>query len=248
LSEYTVFPNAPITEALLDIRVELPEDVDINKIETFHEHVKDRFPDKKTRGAFAIGVQLMPDGTPQSLPASGGPQGFLFRSPNENKIVQARIDGFTFNKLRPYENWTVFRSEAKSLWNMYVDQFVPKKVTRIALRYINRIEVPLPIKDFKEYILTNPEIAPKLSQFIDHFFMQVILPNPEIQAKAVITQTMEPATDKNKLPLILDIDVFMEAVYVDNKEEIWTDFEKLHVFKNEIFFNSLTDKAKELFK
>lgn len=248
MSEYIVFPNAPITEALLDIRVELPEDVDIKKIESFHELIKDRFPDKKIRGTFAIGVQLMPDGTPQSLPTSGGPQGFLFRSPNENKIVQARIDGFTFNKLRPYENWTVFRSEAKSFWDMYIDLFVPRKVTRIALRYINRIEVPLPLKDFKEYILTNPEIAPKLSQFIDHFFMQLILPNPEIQAKAIITQTMEPATAKNKLPLILDIDVFSEAVYVDNKEEIWNDFEKLHVFKNEIFFNSLTDKAKELFK
>ena len=55
MSEYTTFPNAPITEALLDIRVELPEGIDIARLESFHEHIKDRFPDKKTRGAFAIG-------------------------------------------------------------------------------------------------------------------------------------------------------------------------------------------------
>lgn len=248
MNEHTVFPNAPITEALLDIRVELSNKVDIKKLESFHNNIKDRFPEKKLKGAFAVEVKLSPDGLPQSLPATGGPQGYLFRSPAENKIVQARLDGYTFNKLKPYENWEVFRSEAKSFWDMYVDLFAPQKITRIALRYINRIEVPLPMKDFKEYILTNPEIAPKLPQFIDHFFMQIILPNPEIQAKAIITQTMEPATNKNTLPLILDIDVFSEAVYADNKEEIWNDFEKLRVFKNEIFFNSLTDKAKELFK
>ncbi len=248
MSEYIIFPNAPITEALLDIRVELPEGIDIARLESFHEHIKDRFPDKKTHGTFAIGVQLTPDGTPQSLPASGGPQGFLSRSPNENKIAQARMDGFTFNKLKPYESWQVFCSEAKSLWNIYAELFTPKRITRIALRYINRIEAPLPIKDFKEYILTNPEVAPNLSQSLSHFFMQIVMPNQEIEASAIITETMEPPTENQRLPLIIDIDVFKERVYVDDKEEIWNDFEKLRIFKNDIFFNSITDKTKELFK
>lgn len=171
MSEYTVFPNAPITEALLDIRVELPNEVDIKKLEVFHDRISGRFPEKKIKGAFEVKVQLSPEGTPQSLPASGGPQGYLFRSPNENKIVQARLDGFTFNKLKPYENWEIFRSEAYKFWNMYLQLFSPYKITRIALRYINRIEAPLPIKDLKEYILTNPEIAPKLPQSLSQLFL-----------------------------------------------------------------------------
>lgn len=248
MSDYTVFPNAPITEALLDIRVELPNEIDIKKLEVFHDHIRERFPEKKITGAFEVKVQLSPDGTPQSLPASGGPQGYLFRSPNENKIVQARLNGFTFNKLKPYEKWEFFRSEAYEFWNMYLQLFNPKKITRIALRYINRIEAPLPIKDLKEYILTNPEIAPKLPQSLSHFFMQIVIQNPEIQATAIITQTMEKPAENKRLPLILDIDVFKETVYVDNKEEIWNDFEKLRIFKNEIFFNSITEKTKELFK
>ncbi len=248
MNEYTVFPNAPITEALLDIRAELPKDIDIKKIESFHDHVKDHFPEKKQRISTAVGFRLSPEGTTITLPSSGGPDGYFFRSPSENKIVQARLDGFTFNKLKPYENWKKFCSEAHTLWNMYLKQFNPKKIARIALRYINRIEVPLPIKDFSEYILTNPEVAPKLSQSVSHFFMQIVLPNPGIQASAMITQTMEPPTENQMLPLILDIDVYKEKIYVDNKEEIWDDFENLHIFKNEIFFHSITDKTKELFK
>lgn len=247
MTEYTVFPNAPITEALLDIRVELPAEVDIKKLESFYDRVKDRYPDKKLKGAFALQIQVTPDGMPQSLPAMGGPQGFIFRSPAEHKIVQARMDGFTFNKLKPYENWEKFRDEAHELWNAYREMFNPSKIIRIALRYINRIEVPRPFGDFKEYILTNPEIAPKLPQSVAHFYMQLVMPKPDIEATAVITQTMENVTEKNLQPLILDIDVFKEALYTDEKK-MWADFEKLRTFKNEIFFNSVTDKAKELFK
>lgn len=247
MTEYTIFPNAPITEALIDIRVELLAEVDINKLETFHERVKDRFPEKKSKGVFAVQVQMSPDGIPQSLPALGGPQGFLFRSPSDHKIVQARIDGFTFNKLKPYEEWQKFRNEARELWNTYREMFKPSKITRIALRYINRIEVPFPFGDFKEYILTTPEIAPNLTQSLDHFYMQLAIQKPDILARAVITQTMESVTEKNLLPLVLDIDVFKEATYTD-EETMWDDIEKLRTFKNDIFFNSLTDKTKELFK
>lgn len=247
MSEYTVFPNAPITEALLDIRVELPKDVTLSKIEAFHNSVKDSFPEKQERISFTAGFKLSQEG-PQALSTSGGPDGYLFRSPTEKKIVQARLDGFTFNKLKPYENWEVFRSEARELWNQYFQITNPVKITRIALRYINRIEIPLPIKDFKEYILTTPEIAPKLPQGLAYFFMRFDIPNPDIGATAIITQTMENPTENQRLPLIFDIDVFQDTTHIGNKVEIWDEFEKLHIFKNDIFFNSITEKTKELFK
>jgi len=251
LNEYTVFPNAPITEALLDIRVELSKDINLETLEEFHDHndIKERFPVKKRRESFKSGVKVSTTGGKIStLPAISGPDGYLFQSPIAKKIVQARMDGFTFNKLKPYESWDSFRSEAHKLWDIYFRITNPVKITRIALRYINRIEIPLPIKDFKEYILTTPEIAPKLPQALDHFFMQLVVPNPDIPATAIITQTIGKPTQNQILPLILDIDVSLKTSYVDNKSEMWDEFEKLRIFKNDIFFDSTTDKAKELFK
>ena len=62
------------------------------------------------------------------------------------------------------------------------------------------------------------------------------------------TETMENLTPSQLLPLIFDIDVFQEMQSETNACTTWDNFEKLREFKNEIFFNSLTDKAKELFK
>ncbi|HHT9146388.1 MAG: TIGR04255 family protein [Candidatus Brocadiaceae bacterium] len=248
VSEYTVFPNAPITEALLDIRVEFPEEITLAKIDLFYDSVRTRFPEKQPRISFQAGIKVSSEGTSAALPTSGGIDGYLFQSPHEKKIVQARLDGFTFHKLKPYNKWEVFREEARELWNIYFQITNPVKITRIALRYINRIEIPLPMKDFKEYILTVPEIAPKLPQALNHFFMRLVIPNPEIQAIAIITQTMENPTENQRLPLIFDIDVFQNTTYIGNKAEMWNEFEKLHIFKNEIFFNSITEKTKEFFK
>jgi uncharacterized protein (TIGR04255 family) len=115
------------------------------------------------------------------------------------------------------------------------------------LRYINRIEIPLPIKDFKEYILGIPDIPPKLPQELAHFFIQFTILNRNIEANAIITLTMEEPTN-NKLPIIFDIDVFRDNIYMNNETKIWDDFESLRIFKNDIFFNSITKKTEELFK
>ena len=248
MSDYTVFPNAPITEAVIEIKAQLPEETDLKSLESFHDHIKNRFPEKQEQRFIKADFKLSQKDTPPVLPTKTGTQGYLFHSREEKKVVQSRIDGFAFNKLKPYENWDLFRSEGRKLWELYSKIANPIKVVRIGLRYINRIEVPLPFNDFGEYLLTNPQIAPNLPQAVSHFFMRLEVPNPDIEATAIITQTMDKPTKTKRLPLILDIDVFRITEYVEKTEEMWRTFEKLRDFKNDIFFNSVTEKAKELFR
>lgn len=243
---YTIFPRAPITEALLDIRVELNQSFSLSSLELLHERISDRFPEKQQRMAFQTSIKLAPEGPTSATPTSQ-PDGYLFRSSATNKIAQARIDGFTFNKLRPYQDWQRFREEAQELWNLYYDCAHPLRITRLALRYINRIDLPLPFNTFKDYILTLPEVAPELPQALAGFFMQLSIPNPEKEATAIINETIEGVTSNQKLPLIFDIDVFREVRFADNKPEIWSIFDQLREFKNDIFFSSITEKTRELF-
>jgi uncharacterized protein (TIGR04255 family) len=248
LTEYEVFPNAPITEALVDIRVSLSDKITLDDLALFQDPIRERFPEKKERRFIKGGLEISAE--PKAT-LSTGPDGYIFECSAEKKLVQARLDGFTFNKLKPYDNWKSFRSEAYQLWNLYFDIAKPIKITRIALRYINRIEVPLPVGrqlDFSEYLLISPEIAADLPQALAHFFMRVVMPNDNIDAIAVITETIQDPTPDKRLPLIFDIDVFQETAYEGNDPDIWDQFDKLHDFKNDIFFKSTTEKAKELFR
>lgn len=248
MPEVIRFPNAPITEALLDIRVKLPSEVSLARLATFHDGVREQYPLKQERVRWGGSIQFKPGSAPEVSQASGEPEGYLFTSTDGRQIVQARLDGFTFNKLKPYDRWETFRDQARELWQRYLQVASPEGITRLALRYINRIEIPLPMRDFKDYILTTPEIAPELPQGLDSFFMRLVIPDPKTGAVAIVTEASEPVAESGKtLPLILDIDVFRVVALGVKDEAIWETFERLRDLKNEVFFKSVTQKTKERF-
>jgi uncharacterized protein (TIGR04255 family) len=61
--------------------------------------------------------------------------------------------------LAPYENWNAVRDEARRLWALYRSIAKPSKLIRLAVRYINRIDMPLPLGDFKDYLRTVPDVT-----------------------------------------------------------------------------------------
>ncbi len=243
------YKSPPITEAILDIRASLPSDVTIEHLLTYHEEIKNLYPEKEQRMSWTGGFEFKPGSAPKIAAPSGGPDGYFFRSPSNSKIVQFRRDGFTFNKLKPYAKWEALRSEAKVHWERYLQIARPYEVTRLALRYINKIQIPLPFKDFKEYVLTIPDIAPGLPNAMSNMIMQLVIPNNQIDATANITETIEPTkAGQSFLVFIFDIDVYRKVALKPDDGKIWAILEELRVFKNQIFKKSLTDKCKELFK
>ena len=137
MPDWERFPKAPITEALLDIRTTLPPRIDLQRLAGFHDPIKTAYPGRQQRTSWQASVQVKEGGT--AFASREAPDGFLFTSPDGRQIVQARLDGFTFNRLKPYDTWEVFRAEARRLWARYVEVAEPEAVSRIALRYINRI-------------------------------------------------------------------------------------------------------------
>ncbi|GJL77142.1 MAG: hypothetical protein NPINA01_01310 [Nitrospinaceae bacterium] len=251
MTSFERFPNAPIREAIIDIKVELPQEIILDDLEKFGNDIKSRYPEKKKRLSWIGEVEFKADHPPQIKKPAGGQDGFLFSSEKEQKIVQARLDGFTFNKLKPYDHWETFRDEGKNLWEYYKRLAKPKKVTRLALRYINSIEIPLvePKITLKEHILTYPEFPDESPYKLTNFLVRLEVSDPNSEARANISQSIEPvSTETNVLPIIFDIDCYRLVDIDPESNEVWEVFEELRNFKNGIFFGSITKKTTELFR
>lgn len=245
--EYPVLARAPITEAVLDIRIKPQAEINTAALSSLHQHVSDNYPIKQERFQFESRVDFKKDEAQVSA-SKGTLTGYFFKSGDHKQIFQARTDGFTFNRLQPYEKWELFRDEARRLWTLYSTLASPE-IVRVALRYINKLDIPLSLPapiDFDEYLAAGPVVPPELPQGVSSFLTRLVIPNPEIEATAVISQAFEQI-DPKFLPIILDIDVFRQKDLI-SKDEIWQTFENLRLFKNRIFFASLTNKALELFK
>ena len=77
MAEREIFSKAPITEALLDIRVTLAQNTSLEQLATLHEIVKDDYPNKRERKIWQSAIHVKDEG-PEVAKPSGGTDGYLF--------------------------------------------------------------------------------------------------------------------------------------------------------------------------
>ncbi len=239
------YSRAPITEALLDLKVILPENFSVEKFLEIHDRVRDQFPTSEPIHVGSLAIQAIPE---IQVEASRQHSGFLFRSKDGLRIFQATLQGFTFNRLAPYNSWEEFSGDAKSLWEIYKDVCKPSFVTRAAVRYINRIDIPAkgPI-DLQDYLKTVPEIAPGLSSSqLSSFFMQLQIPQEDLNCMLILNETLALPPSPEFISVILDIDLFRQQVWQSDDEDIWNFLNLLREKKNQVFRESITKKTEEL--
>jgi uncharacterized protein (TIGR04255 family) len=241
----TRYPHAPITEAVIDIQVVTPVPFAL-LLEAVAGEPGFRPPEtlRTSTSVITFGREEDIVTTPRAEPV-----GYLCKSVDGLNIYQARTDGFTFSRLAEYTSWMEVSSEARRLWSKYRTIAAPTSITRIALRYVNRLDIPLPVLDFTTYLRTSPQLSPDLPQGLSGYFMQLQLPMPNLQGACVINQTIiEPATKPSTVSVVLDIDVFRSSGVAMDESGLWNQFEELRHEKNRVFESCITDETRSLFQ
>lgn len=239
-------PKAPLVEALIDLRVQLTAPFDVAQLNAIDDKTVERYPTKATMRKLAGQIHLTEQGASQKIHMDE-PYGNRYTSNDGAFVFQARTDGFTLSRLKPYSDWDELCSEAKRLWAFYTEAAGVELVTRVAVRYINRMDLPLPISDFGEYLTSPPIIPASLPQTLSSFLMRFVMHDELKGISAIVTQVLEESPSPIA-PIILDIDVFKEGSYEAQSAEWWAVLSTLRDFKNRVFFSSITDKTLELFQ
>lgn len=239
------YSKAPIIEAVIDFQVKLPAGVTLPDLKKIYKLLKPIYPTKKDSVVFQSSVSM---GAKVAASASQSQIGFALTSSDERQILQTRLNGFTFSRLPQYDKWESFRSDALSAWTVYCKFARPLEINRIATRYINRIDIPLPIGDFKDYLRTGPEISPDLSQALNGFYFEVHIPQDDIKSNLVIREAIIPSSKEDVVSVMLDIDVFSSVHIVDDMSSAWKMLDILRDRKNIAFEACITDKVRELIK
>lgn len=236
--------NAPIREALVDIAARVPVETSLDLLGSLHSTIASQFPRRTEIRTAEVEVDVAKE-TNKFIKT---PIGWAFSTEDNKRVVQFRTNGFTFNWLRPYTNWEDLRVNAERMWQLYADTVKPEVISRLAVRYINQLELPLPMNDFAEFITAQPNIPKALPQKVGSFFTRVAIHDDQTGCGAVITQVFEGLVDPKVFPLILDIDASKLVSLKRDDPEVWSILGQLRDMKNNIFFESLTEEAVRLFE
>lgn len=240
------YPNPPIVEAVINLHVTFPGgDVEpslARAAKTFAD-----FGRAQDLNVVDLNVQEGKDGQIRSDTVKKR-FGLKFSNEANDRILQIRSEGFAYSHMSPYATWETFSTEARALWDLFADDCSPVQVTRIAIRYINRLKLPFAVLELADYLKFYPEVPASLG-IIEGVLCRVQLPQPKVSPKssALVTLATEPSVDANIQSLVLDIDVFDHVAMSPNDPRIWDSLLNMRDIKNHIFEESLTDKMKEFF-
>lgn len=241
MAERQFYPNAPVTEAVLEIRVTPAGPIDPMALNDLL--LADEYPNKSeirsVEGTFALGPEI-------ATTARQSPAGYLYRSPDDLRVLIARVDLFAASRLAPYRRWEDLRDEAKRLWPKYRDIVQPSAYPRLGLRYVNKLDLPLPMDDLSDYLATAPVIAAGLPQGMIGYLMQLQIPNVENGILLTLRQAMLPIERDAVAPILLDIDVSIAPDGPLGDDDLWTQIEGLHAEANRAFESCITERTKEL--
>lgn len=235
------YNKAPIREAIIDIRTEGSPSLaptNFSKV-TPPSGYKERqeLMLGQVSGHLAAG-QL-------TATAKQDPLGYAFVGGEGKHIAEFRVNGFTFHRLAPYQTWEQFRTEAKLLWDLY-REVASQPINRFGLRYVNQLDLPMPIRDFRDFVRSYPEISTDLTQQLSGFFMQVHIPQQDLGAMLILNESLVPPSSPDIVSVILDIDVFVQVLKPESDEDVWNTLELLRVRKNLIFEACITNNTREL--
>jgi len=235
--------HAPITEALIDVRVRPNPTTSASSFEVGRQELATAYPKVNAihygRATISLGKPHESSATTEDL----GPQGFYFKSDDESDVVQFRVDGFTFNRLRPYTSWEEIFPRAMELWGLYARIARPEVATRLALRYINHVELPGVLENLGTFLTAAPFVPPGLPPYISEFLTRVVLHDPENDLTGILAQALQGNPSGKENTLVLDIDVFREGEFEPMASAFGETFGALRTFKNQIFFSSLTEET-----
>jgi uncharacterized protein (TIGR04255 family) len=175
-----------------------------------------------------------------------GWNGLEFRTANGKQIARFDRNTFSFIRLKPYQRWEKFESEALRLYALHLSISRPSEAQRTGLRFINRIKLPPGQIRIDDYIVGGPHEPEGLSLGCSGFFHHdmILLPGSEFRGN-VIRTIQAPETPQVGPTLILDIDIYTVTPSDSSEAVLRRRLSDMRYLKNKIFFGIITPRTKD---
>ena len=174
------------------------------------------------------------------------------------RMIGIGPDVMSVHMLRPYQNpaapetigWDEFQPRIEQALRAYWDVANPQGVSRIGVRYINKLSIPKQAESVKAYLKKFVEcVPPNIPSFpgtMDNLASRFEYTCPD-DMKLALSQHLVNAED-GQFEFFLDIDVFSNTA--DEPIDQGAALEKTGQLKeqeNQIFEALITDRAREYF-
>ena len=235
--------QAPIIEAVLDIDCDVPPSLQLETLELPARDVfRADYPKFRKQLLLQHSIKQAADG-PAEMSGSKSLQAFQFLTDDEKQLIQLRNNGFSFNRLEPYSSLDDYIPEIQKQWEAYRSLVAPIRIRRIALRFINRLLLPVDGGSLRlsDHLRQAPQLPEETKLSLTGFLHQHQAMEEETGNQVAVILASQPVENES-LPVILDITASRDCRLDPHAwEEISAAIRSLRSLKNQVFKKSLTE-------
>ncbi len=243
----------PIEEALCDFDFDVPQPLDIAAIGQLAGQFKPSYSGTvRQRQLVQAGLTVTaPGAVQQTFNVAPGAARIEFPDTDPPKhVVSLGAQALSVHALRPYLGWDEdFRAHVETALEHYIRAAEPRALTRIGLRYINRIVVPAENLDLSRYFRRTPESPASAGSVLTSFLVRTEgVFDPAEEAVGWTTTFASTPGDADDVAFILDIALNDRRVLdAADHQTIAQRIEGLRDLERTIFESWITDDLREMF-
>ena len=240
------YKQPPITEAVIEIRFATPnDDATIAKASG---DFKSHYPQEDAATNVAIQLYLPTGMEIKTMAQTLEKKGRRRSSMDQTQLVLLWPDNFVISQLAPYPGWDAFFERFRRDWEIWKRGIGYKKISRIGVRYINRIDIPLsgPLLEYERFLNIYAYLPESLGP-VSSYAVQAQLPLQEIGCKLTLSSGLVPSPVLRHVSFVFDQDIAKEETPPQNDDEIYNLLNEIRVKKNIVFETCVTDEARRLF-
>lgn len=168
--------------------------------------------------------------------------GFQMKPSGASKrVLTFNADLASYSEQHPYSGWSEFRTVAGRVWDVYNEIVRPSSLSRIGLRFINRIPLHGPEIAIHELLRTPPVQLSGLPVPFVEFVYSDVLTIPKTGYTIKITRAVVRRDGQQNL--IVDIDVACSPGPRSDSAAVIKTLDEMRWLKNKAFFGTITEQA-----
>ncbi len=239
------YAKPPITEAVIDFRFD--SQFTDEQIEKLRQSFSKIFDEEQEISQFQVKYDFAKMNASLSKKVIDGYK--LNKKAMDDIFIISR-QSITTSRLAPYPGWEEFLRTSQENWQRARETIGYKTISRIGIRYINRIDIPriegaefINLEDYFNFYLNTPNIPMKLVSFSGIGDFESV--SGDFKMKIITSPIQGPSTIF--FSFLLDIDLYLDHDVPQRDDKVVEQLTRMRALKNEVFESCITNLTRKLF-
>ena len=235
--------------ALAQIKLKSEND-SMQQIGAVDELIKESLPIRRTGTHVNIGLDK--SNLPLGMSKISGTsdvkiETFIYFSKEQRIKLEISKNSITYVSEDKYTGWEDFKKDVMRYMNILERPFGKSEIQRTSIRFINRFKFD-EFDNPSDYVNTFISSSYEKQRYpLRQYGFRLLMDVPDSDTRAVVNHNVERAED-GKILYTFDIDVLNSQKLLYVPESIDSNLDTLREIKNNIFFNTLTEKTLDICK